>query len=107
MGLYDAVTSKGPGLELFTRSARSALPTQLLELQGCLTAFFAKEDVTWACPAEGKLPSRAQSSGEPGQELASPSMDVSTPDAREKLKRRRYAAALKEYLTGWHNEMGQ
>ena len=77
---------------------------QLQKLQGCLTAFFAKEDVTWACPAEGKLLSRAQSSREPGQELASPSMDLATPETREKLKRRRYAAALKKHLTGWHTK---
>ena len=64
-----------------------------------MMAFFAKEDVTWACPAEGKLLSRAHSSGEPGRELASPSMDVATPEACEKLKRRRYGAAQKKHLT--------
>lgn len=63
-------------------------------LQGCLAAFFAKEEVTWACPAEAKLASAAKSGNDLSQELASPSMDLSTPDARDRLKRRRCAAAL-------------
>ena len=75
-------------------------------LQGCLAAFFAKEEVTWACPAEVKAASTARSGINQGQELSScsPSVDVSTPDAREKFKRRRYSIRTCKQLFNKHIE---
>ena len=74
----------------------------LLCIQGCLAAFFAKEDVTWACPTEAKAASSARSGGTQGRELrsCSPSMNVSTPGARENFKRRRCGAGQKKWT--WH-----
>ncbi len=71
-------------------------------LQGCLAAFFAKEEVTWACPAEVKAASAARSGSNQGQELAScsPSVDVSTPGARENFKRRRCGARAEAMVPG-------
>ena len=69
-------------------------------LQGCLAAFFAKEEVTWACPAEVKAATAARSGSNQSQELAScsPSVDVSTPEGREKFKRRRYSVQNPDYF---------
>ena len=45
------------------------------------------------CPKEAKVASSADEGERQGLEMSSQSMDVSTPVTRDKLKRRRYAAA--------------